>query len=239
MLFEDALPIINEVVERRRKNWTLNAVAGWYTYDDFSQEVKRHLYKKWHLYNDQYDLRPWVDRVVMNQMYNKLESLYHSHKKPCLSCEYNLGGDECELFTHQCSECPKYLNWIRTGKQSAQAIKMPMSLQASVSTHTSSDINQTHLGDFIADKEPMDLEALSKEFCTQLENHLSPFEARVFKYTYISGYSDRDASKFFGYDLSVQLSGVSGQKNSAGIRVIKEIKNKIYLVAKQVSQDFF
>ena len=72
--FEDALPIINEVIEKRRKNWTLNAVAGYFTYDDFAQQTKIHLFKKFHLYKQDKPLAPWVDRVVMNQMKNKLES---------------------------------------------------------------------------------------------------------------------------------------------------------------------
>ena len=64
-IFEDCIDIINQEISKRRNKWTLTSIA-WMDFDDISQILKIHIYKKWHLYDSSKPLAPWLNRIISN-----------------------------------------------------------------------------------------------------------------------------------------------------------------------------
>ena len=67
--FEDCIDVIDVEIAKRRSKWGLTALA-WMDYDDVSQIIRIHIYKKWHLYDPSKNLLPWIRTIISNQLKN-------------------------------------------------------------------------------------------------------------------------------------------------------------------------
>ena len=65
--FEECIEIINEEIRKRKSKWNLQSLA-WMDFDDVSQIIKIHINNKWHLYDSKQPLKPWLNRIISNQL---------------------------------------------------------------------------------------------------------------------------------------------------------------------------
>ena len=104
--FEDCIDVIDQEISKRRNKWTLTSIA-WMDFDDISQILKIHIYKKWHLYDNSKPLAPWLNRIISNQLKNLIRNNYGNYARPCLRCAASEGGDLCVIYEKQwtCCQC--------------------------------------------------------------------------------------------------------------------------------------
>jgi DNA-directed RNA polymerase specialized sigma24 family protein len=127
--FEEKSDVISKAVNRKRNKWHLSAIA-WMDFDDVSQIIKLHIYKKWHMWDQSKPLEPWIGRIISNQLKNLIRNNYTNYSRPCLSCPHNAGEDQC-LFTPnglQNSYCSLYAKWEKN-KKMAYDLKMAVTLE--------------------------------------------------------------------------------------------------------------
>ena len=67
--FEDCIDIIDTEITKRKNKWNLTALA-WMDFDDVSQILRIHIFRKWHLYDQTKKLTPWINRIISNQIKN-------------------------------------------------------------------------------------------------------------------------------------------------------------------------
>ena len=67
--FEDLIEQIDLEIKKRKSKWNLTALS-WMDFDDVSQILRIHIFKKWHLYDIKKPLNPWINRIISNQIKN-------------------------------------------------------------------------------------------------------------------------------------------------------------------------
>ena len=71
--FEDSIDQINIEIIKRRPKWNLTVLA-WMDFEDVSQILRIHIYKKWDLYDPDKPLGPWINRIISNQIKNLIRN---------------------------------------------------------------------------------------------------------------------------------------------------------------------
>jgi hypothetical protein len=127
--FEEKLPIIATEIRKRKNKWQLN-ILKWLSFEDVEQIITIHIYKKWHMWDQEKPLEPWVSRIISNQIRNLIRNNYTNYVKPCASCVHNLGDDHCSLNPSglQTKECALYASWEKS-KKHGYNIKLPLELE--------------------------------------------------------------------------------------------------------------
>lgn len=127
--FEDKCEIIDKAIGRQRKKWQLTAIT-WMDYDDVTQIIKIHIYKKWSMWDQAKPLEPWIGRIISNQLKNIIRNNYTNYTRPCLTCPNNAGEDQCRISPNglQGSFCDLYLKWSKQ-KKAGYDLKMPLTLE--------------------------------------------------------------------------------------------------------------
>src|SRR3954463_12198071 len=125
--FEDCIEQINQEINKRKNKWNLTVLA-WLDYEDVSQILRIHIYKKWHLYDPARPLGPWINRVISSQIKNLIRNNYGNYCRPCLRCAAAEGEDGCRIYAKQCNTCPMYAKW-ENSKKNAHDTKLPVSLE--------------------------------------------------------------------------------------------------------------
>lgn len=206
--YEECYAIIDGVVSKFKKKWRLNAI-NWFDFEDVSQIVKLHIFKKWHMWDQTRPLEPWVARIASYQIKNIIRNNYTNYVKPCMTCPYNLGDDLCSLTNSgkQDSSCALYSKWSKHKKQ-GYGVKIPLAMehhQQEINAHEETKIN------FTTSIEKLD-EILKIE--------LSPQHYRAYQMIVFEDCSEEDVAKFLGYK--------SNEKNrKAGYKQIKNIKKML------------
>ena len=72
--FEDYIDQIDEEIRKRKSKWTLTSIA-WMDFDDISQILRIHIYKKWFLFDQDKPLGPWLNRIISNQIKNIIRKI--------------------------------------------------------------------------------------------------------------------------------------------------------------------
>ena len=205
--FEDCLPQIDIEIAKRRSKWGLSALA-WMDFDDVYQILRIHIYRKWHLYNPEKNLLPWVRTIISNQIKNLIRNNYSNFVKPCNKCAAAQGDDGCEIYKSQCADCPLFRNWERN-KKSAFNTKMPVPLE-----------NHSQEVHFLSQKRSVDVEKAAKKIHDRMKKTLKRNEWLIYKYLYIEHKSEFEVAKLMGYKTS--------EKNrSPGYKQIKNVKKRI------------
>jgi|TARA_R100000808_G_C2118251_1_gene130222 RNA polymerase sigma factor (sigma-70 family) len=204
--FEEHINEIDTEISKRRGKWNLTAIS-WMDFDDVSQILRIHVHKKWHLYDPQKPLAPWLNRLISNQIKNLIRNNYGNYSRPCLKCDAAEGEDLCKIYEKQCSDCPLYSNWEKT-KKVAHDVKIPVPLE----NHEQEVFNMHD--------DKSDLNENISRVHKKMKEQLRPIEWKVYKLLYIDNLSEEQAAKKMGYKTS--------EKNrSPGYKQIKNLQKNI------------
>ncbi len=61
--FEDCISVIDTEIIKRRSKWNLTILA-WMDFEDVSQILRIHIYKKWEMYDPSKPLGHWINRII-------------------------------------------------------------------------------------------------------------------------------------------------------------------------------
>ena len=214
--FEDCIEIIDTEIRKRRGKWNLTAVT-WIDFDDVSQIIRIHIYKKWNLYDSSKPLVPWINRIISNQIKNIIRNNYGNYSRPCLKCAAAEGGDLCNIYEKQCSACPLYANWEKSKKR-AHDTKLPLPLE----NHAKEVYSKFD--------HSINIESSAENLHIKMKALLKPVEWKVYKYLYIEHKDENVVAKLMGYSTS--------EKNrNPGYKQIKQLKKKAVALAKKIIND--
>jgi len=212
--FEDCISEIDLEIIKRRGKWNLSALT-WMDFDDVSQILRIHIYKKWHLYDHSKPLAPWLNRIISNQIKNLIRNNYGNYARPCLRCAASEGADLCTIYGKQDSSCPLYANWVKS-KQTAHNIKIPVPLE----NHIQEVYAQPEFG--------IDIERNISRVHEKMKEILKPIEWKVYNYLYIEYKSEEEAAKLMGY-RTTEMGRSPGYKQIKNIKraIIQKVKESI------------
>lgn len=211
--FENHIQVIDAEINKRRSKWNLSVLA-WMDFQDVSQILRIHIFKKWHLYDQSKPLGPWLNRIISNQIKNLIRNNYGNYCRPCLKCAAAEGEDLCVIYEKQDSSCPLYSNWVKT-KKSAHDAKLPVPLE----NHAQEVFTRGY--------ENIDIERTARNLHKKMQETLRPIEWKVYKLLYIEYLEEEDVAKKMGYKTT--------EKNrSPGYKQIKNIKKSIITKVREV-----
>tara|TARA_R110000824_G_scaffold11183_1_gene48480 strand:- start:10184 stop:10870 length:687 start_codon:yes stop_codon:yes gene_type:complete len=214
--FEDYIEQIDLEIKKRKSKWNLTALS-WMDFDDVSQILRIHIFKKWHLFDTDKPLNPWINRIISNQIKNLIRNNYGNYCRPCLKCAAAESGDLCYIYGKQSDACPLYANWEKTKKQAYNA-KLPVS----INDH-SLELNSTEYTN-------VDILEMMKKLNKKMEEVLKPAEWKIYKALYIDDKSEEDAATLMGYKTN--------EKNRVpGYKQIKNVKKSIIKKFKKMLED--
>tara|TARA_R100001443_G_scaffold39035_1_gene52466 strand:- start:4132 stop:4812 length:681 start_codon:yes stop_codon:yes gene_type:complete len=211
--FEDCIESIDTEISKRRSRWNLTALS-WMDFDDVSQIIRIHIFKKWHLYDQSKSLAPWVNTLISNQIKNLIRNNYGNYCRPCLKCAAAESDSLCYIYGTQSSACPLFAQWERT-KKAAYLTKLPTPLET-----VEHETEKLELKEF-------NFDSVLSMLNTQLKSKLKPNEWIVYKNLYLENKTEQEVAKILGYKTS--------EKNrSPGYKQIKNIKKSIIEKAKEI-----
>lgn len=211
--FEDNFKQIDFEIKKRKDRWNLTAIA-WMDFDDVSQILRIHIYKKWHLYDSSKPLGPWVNRLISNQIKNLIRNTYGNFARPCLRCAAAEGVDFCSIYGKQCRTCPLFASWEKTKKR-AYDVKLPVSLE----NHSREVYDMT--------LKNVDIEVAAERLHEKMRFILKPNEWKIYEALYIEHKTEDQAAQLMGYRTS--------EKNRPpGYKQIKNIKKSIIQKVKKL-----
>lgn len=210
--FEDYLSIIDTEIAKRKHKWSLTSLT-WMDFDDVSQIIRIHIYKKWSQYDPKKPIQPWLNSIITNQIRNLIRNNYSNYARPCLKCGAAKDQNGCEIYKTQCSDCPLYANWMKR-KQPATNIKIPVSIENHSNEVTS-----------IFD-ESSDVSKHITVMHDKMKEILKPIEWQVYEGLFILN-EDEDA-------VAAKLGYISNEKGRRpGYKQIRNIRKTIILKAKK------
>jgi RNA polymerase sigma factor (sigma-70 family) len=227
--YEESYDVVEEELNKRRGKWFLTSLA-WLDFDDVKQIISAHIYKKWGQWDQDRLLRPWLNRIISNQLKNILRNYYSNYAKPCLNCPFNQSGiteeNEAGLcgFTEskmQCNECPLYAKWEKT-KKSAYDIKMAVTIE----NHTH-EIKSSSSTSF-------EMEQAQERLNEEMKKILSEKNFEIYKMLFIKNMTDEQVAAKLGYKTTE-----TGRK--AGYKQIKNLKKQFKAKAEKIlkTKDIF
>lgn len=214
LTFEESIETIDKEIAKRKGKWNLTAIS-WMDFDDVSQILRIHIYKKWHLYDPAKPLAPWLNKIISNQIKNLIRNNYGNYCRPCLKCAAAEGGDLCNIYGKQDTTCPLYANWEKT-KKSAHDIKMPVPFE-----HHNREI-------FEIQNDQKDITHSVVSLHKNMKEILKPLEWKVYKCLYIQNMTEEETAKEMGYKTT-EKNRSPGYKQIKNIKkaIIEKVKNSI------------
>ena len=211
--FEDCIEKIDLEINKRRSRWNLTALS-WMDFDDVSQIIRIHIFKKWHLYDQSKSLAPWINTLISNQIKNLIRNNYGNYCRPCLKCAAAESDSLCYIYGTQCSSCPLFAQWEKT-KKAAYLTKLPTPLES-----VQQETEKLELQEF-------DFNTVLKRLNLKLKKVLKSNEWTVYENLYLKNKTEQEVAKILGYKTS--------EKNrSTGYKQIKNIKKSIIEKAKEI-----
>jgi hypothetical protein len=200
--FEDHIEQIDAEIKKRKSKWNLTALS-WMDFDDVSQILRIHIFKKWHLYDPQKPIK------------NLIRNNYGNYCRPCLKCAAAESGDLCYIYGKQSEACPLFANWTRTRKQAYDA-KLPVS------------INDHEIEINAAEYSDIDIFALMEKLNEKMKEILKSSEWKIYKALYIDNMSEEDAATLMGYKTN-EKNRVPGYKQIKNVKksIIVKVKKII------------
>ena len=183
-------------------------------FDDVSQIIRIHIFKKWHLYDQSKSLAPWINTLISNQIKNLIRNNYGNYCRPCLKCAAAESDSLCYIYGTQCSSCPLFAQWEKT-KKAAYLTKLPTPLES-----VQQETEKLELQEF-------DFNTVLKRLNLKLKKVLKSNEWTVYENLYLKNKTEQEVAKILGYKTS--------EKNrSPGYKQIKNIKKSIIEKAKEI-----
>tara|TARA_Y100001963_G_scaffold135838_1_gene197789 strand:- start:1988 stop:2674 length:687 start_codon:yes stop_codon:yes gene_type:complete len=215
--FEDNIEAIDREIRKRKNKWNLTALA-WMDFDDVSQILRIHIYKKWDMYDPSQPLAPWINRIISNQIKNLIRNNYGNFTRPCLKCAAAEGSEHCQIYGDQNSTCPLYAHWEKTKKRAHDA-KLPLSLE-----NHSKEVHSISTDFF-------DIDLASKKLHEKMKGILKANELQVYELLYIENLDEEEVATRMGYRTTER-------NRQPGYKQIKNIKKSIIIkVKKLLSKD--
>lgn len=217
--YEDLVPQIEEILNKYRAKWQLNALS-WLDYDDVCQIIRLHIYNKWHLWDQQRPFGPWASILISNQIKNLVRNNYTNFAKPCLRCPHYLGGIECGLTKsgEHDSSCSIYSNWQKK-KESAYNLKLPLSLDTSIFVHDSLLDDHFEYDDKIDKIHKLVIEQLNDK------------HKIIYTMLFIDHSSEKEVAKKFGFKKD------TSKRKTPRYKQINNLKKKFYLMAQKIIRE--
>ena len=213
LVFEDVIDVINNEINKRKSKWNLTILA-WMDFEDVSQILRIHIYKKWKLYDNTKPLEPWLNRIITNQIKNLIRNNYGNYSRPCLKCAAAESDDLCSIYSKQCNSCPLYANWEKSKKR-AHDTKLPLSLE----NHSQEVFSMV--------SDAFDIEGTAENLHSKMKGALKASEWLIYELLYVKHASEEDVAKIMGYKTT--------EKNRPpGYKHIKNIKKIIIAKAKKI-----
>ena len=210
--FEDSIDIISEEIKKRKGKWTLTSIA-WMDFEDISQILKIHIFKKWHLYDQTKPILPWLNRIISNQLKNLVRNNYTNYCKPCLRCAAAEPDSSCSIYGAQDSRCPLFKRWVQK-KKSAYDVKMALPLE-NHRNEVNEGADQPNITNGIA------------KLHDKLKQILKPNEWLVYQSFYINNESELDIAKKLNFKTTER-------NRNPGYKQIKNIQKSIINKAKKI-----
>lgn len=218
--YEDKVEVIDNEIRKRFYKWHLT-ILPWIDYEDVSQIIRIHIYKKWDLWDQQKPLEPWLNKIISNQIKNLLRNHYSNYLKPCIGCKYNqadkAGGEELCSFTAsgtQSHECGDFKKWAKN-KRDAFGVKVPVPIEGI-------DYKNYHVQEndacLIKGQERLNI---------ILKRYLSEKHYFIYKMFFIDHIDEYEIAKILGYKTNE-----AGRK--AGYKQIKNLKNMYKDLVKRI-----
>jgi RNA polymerase sigma factor (sigma-70 family) len=208
-VYEDFSELIDNELRKRSKNWFLTSV-NWVDFDDVCQIIRAHIHKKWDQWDQSRPIKPWLNKIIANQMKNILRNHYSNYARPCLNCPFNSDSEYglCSFTEtgYQDKTCPLYKKW-EGSKKHAYNVKITLPL-----------VN--HMHEFNGGSEEFlgsDLEVGASKLFKEMEKILTPRQYKAFEMLFIKNMTDEEVAKEMGFK-----STESGRK--AGYKQIKNLK---------------
>jgi RNA polymerase sigma factor (sigma-70 family) len=218
LTYTDKAELIDKELSKRRHKWFLYSVA-WIDFDDVCQIIRAHIHKKWHQWDQERALEPWLNKIISNQLKNILRNNYGNYVRPCLNCPFNQSGPpdgEREglcAFTDsgmQCNECPLYAKWEST-KKDAYNTKMAVTME-----------NHAHEMSMMPEQAFDSLDDSIQRVHLKMEEVLPEKKFKIYKMLYMDNLSEEDVAKEMGYKTS-ETGRTAGYKQ---IRNLKKFFKK-------------
>lgn len=218
--FEDKREDLDQLLLKYRPKWQLSALA-WLDYDDVCQIIRLHIYNKWHLWDQSRPFKPWASMIISNQIKNLIRNNYTSFAKPCLRCQYNMGGTLCDWTKSgdQDRTCADFEKWKKK-KERAYNIKLPLTLDDGVATQNTSSI-----------KDQVDYKLSSDRLHELVMGQLSERHKAIYAMLYIDHKDETEVAEKFGF------KGDSTKRKTIRYKQISNLKKKFYRIAIKIMED--
>lgn len=199
--YEDCSDIIDLAIAKQRYKWRLNAVR-WFDFDDVEQIIKSHIAKKWHMWDQERPLEPWIGRIISNQIRNLLRNHYGNYTNPCTLTH---------LPNHHNRYCAVCRKWEKS-KKIGLGLKIPLSTE-----DFSKEIHNRSYLDF-------DFQRSLGKLDLHMKGKLSLVHYQAYRMLYFEKKTEQDVAKYMGYKISPE-------KNKLGYRQVKNLKKKFLHMA--------
>jgi len=203
--FEEKSIIIDRAISRKKNKWQLTAIS-WMDFDDVSQIIRLHIYKKWEMWDQTKPLEPWIGRIISNQLKNLIRNNYSNYARPCLTCPHNSGEDHCAISPNnlQGSFCLLYSKWEKN-KKAGYDLKMPLTIE-----NHKQEVEQKFDSSFFSFKS---IEILNEE----MKKQLSYKQYCAYIMLFFEERDEEEVARFMGYKTT--------EKNRMiGYKQIKNLK---------------
>lgn len=218
---------IDNEIRKRRGKWRLSSIQ-WLDYDDISQILRFHIFKKWEQWDQSRPLLPWINKIISNQLKNLIRNHYHSFVKPCVGCPFNNSASDEENhcdFTKskkQDKTCPLYKKWSKS-KKHAYGVKIPISIE----TLPRSNIEDHQSQNFTIEST---IEKINKE----LKSTLPEKQYRIYEMLFLEKKDEEQVAIELGYKTNEK-------GRTAGYKQIKNLKLKFKKIVLKIaeSKDIF
>ena len=219
--YEDFSEIIDQELRKRSKNWFLTSVS-WVDFDDVCQIIRAHIHKKWDQWDQSRPIKPWLNKIIANQMKNILRNHYSNYARPCLNCPFNSDAEYhlCS-FTEsgeQDKTCPLYKKWEQS-KKHAFNVKITLSLEHHI--HEVDSSPEGYLG--------MDLQSATSRLIGELKKELNSRQFQAFNLLFIDNLTDEEVADKMGFK-STEVGRKAGYKQIKNLK--KTLKDKAARILK-------
>lgn len=226
--FNEAAPILQDLISKRKGSWTLTTVMEW---QDVSSIILTKLYNNFWRYDPTRPLNHWANVVITNELKNLIRNNLVRYLKPCSAannygarCSFNEGANRCGWTKSgvQDSSCRFYAAWEKK-KKDKYAIATPLSLDDEGpdegSPRSMHDTLPSDPGNFI------DIEGAKKVIDAKMLKLLNKEEGTIYRLLYIKHLSPEAVGKKMGYKKQ-QNSDIPGylklKKSMAKFREMAE-----------------
>jgi DNA-directed RNA polymerase specialized sigma24 family protein len=221
-VYDDFSDVIDQELNKRKKNWFLTSVA-WVDFDDVSQIIRAHIHKKWNQWDQSRPIKPWLNKIIANQMKNILRNHYSNYARPCLNCPFN-SDSEYHLcsFTEsgeQDRTCPLYAKW-EGSKKYAYNVKITLSLDSHI--HEIDGGSEGFLG--------LDIQVASDKLIRELKMQLNDRQFMAFDLLFIKNLTDEEVASKMGFK-STEIGRKAGYKQIKNLK--KTLKEKAVKILKK------